>query len=114
MLLQGVNYVPINVLANSVEANGSLESMMTAGISTEKMMSSIYANLVSTVSAKKSYHEFLALLLGLEGQPVIFHCSAGKDRTGFATALVLRLLGASMEAIYTDYLLTNQQRTTIK
>lgn len=44
-----------------------------------------------------------------EGEvPLIFNCSAGKDRTGVAAALILSALGVSDEIILEDYLLTNQ------
>ena len=41
--------------------------------------------------------------------PVVFHCTAGKDRTGFAAALILRSLGVSDEDVMRDYLLTNER-----
>lgn len=41
--------------------------------------------------------------------PVLFHCSAGKDRTGVISALLLRYLGAEDEDIYKDYLYTNHE-----
>jgi protein-tyrosine phosphatase len=40
--------------------------------------------------------------------PQVFHCTAGKDRTGFAAALLLSALGVERETIEHDYLLTNQ------
>lgn len=40
----------------------------------------------------------------------MFHCFAGKDRTGIAAAIVLHILGVSKEDIIKDYLQTNQQR----
>jgi len=40
--------------------------------------------------------------------PLVIHCTAGKDRTGFACALILHTLGVPDEAISEDYLLTNQ------
>jgi protein-tyrosine phosphatase len=40
--------------------------------------------------------------------PLVIHCSAGKDRTGFACALILRALGVPDEVIAEDYLLTNR------
>ena len=43
----------------------------------------------------------------LEDTPLVFHCTAGKDRTGFAAALVLVALGVSREVVMQDYLLTN-------
>ena len=44
--------------------------------------------------------------------PILFHCTAGKDRTGVAAALILKALGVSREDIVEDYLLTNACRTT--
>jgi protein-tyrosine phosphatase len=40
--------------------------------------------------------------------PLVIHCTAGKDRTGFACALILHVLGVSDEVIAEDYLLTNR------
>lgn len=40
--------------------------------------------------------------------PIVFHCTAGKDRTGFAAAILLRLLGVPHETVIQDYLLTNE------
>jgi protein-tyrosine phosphatase len=40
--------------------------------------------------------------------PLVIHCTAGKDRTGFACALILHTLGVPDDVISEDYLLTNQ------
>jgi protein-tyrosine phosphatase len=40
--------------------------------------------------------------------PLVIHCTAGKDRTGFACALVLHALGVAEDLIAEDYLLTNR------
>ena len=59
----------------------------------------------------KSTHrfaEFFAHLLESDA-PTVFHCTAGKDRTGFAAALVLLALGASHDEVMGDYLLTNER-----
>ena len=42
--------------------------------------------------------------------PVLFHCSAGKDRTGVLASLILLALGVSMEDAMEDYLLSNAYR----
>ena len=46
--------------------------------------------------------------------PAVFHCTAGKDRTGIVAALLLDLLGVPDDVIASDYLLTEraQERTT--
>ncbi len=43
-----------------------------------------------------------------DGKGVVFHCSAGKDRTGMLAALILEVLGVDAETIGADYLLTNE------
>ena len=47
--------------------------------------------------------------LAAEGaRPLLFHCTAGKDRTGFAAAVVLEALGVPRATVMEDYLLTNR------
>lgn len=41
--------------------------------------------------------------------PAVLHCTVGKDRTGFITAMLLFALGMPREAVYEDYLLTAQR-----
>lgn len=43
-----------------------------------------------------------------DGGAALFHCTAGKDRTGIAGALIMRALDMPEEAIFEDFLLTNQ------
>ncbi|RTZ49680.1 tyrosine-protein phosphatase [Chryseobacterium arthrosphaerae] len=43
-------------------------------------------------------------------QPVLYHCTAGKDRTGITTALILTILKFDRETIYNEYLLSNNYR----
>lgn len=56
-----------------------------------------------------AYKKLFALLLE-EKVPVLFHCTAGKDRTGVAAILIMLALGVSEETIEKDYLLTNRYR----
>lgn len=42
------------------------------------------------------------------GQPVAFHCTAGKDRTGLVAALLLEVLGVDRETVLDDFVLTEQ------
>ncbi|MBR6041417.1 MAG: tyrosine-protein phosphatase [Paludibacteraceae bacterium] len=52
------------------------------------------------------YRRFFDLLQHSQ-VPVLFHCTAGKDRTGIASALILTALGVDKTTIISDYLLTN-------
>ena len=42
------------------------------------------------------------------GEGVVFHCSAGKDRTGLLASMILEVLGVDDETIAADYVLTNE------
>jgi len=42
-----------------------------------------------------------------DSTPQIFHCTAGKDRAGFAAAILLRILGIPEETVIADYLKSN-------
>ncbi len=48
------------------------------------------------------------ILAEAEDHPIVLHCSAGKDRTGVATAFLLSVLGVDRALIEADYILTNR------
>jgi protein-tyrosine phosphatase len=87
-----------------------LRERMTAGQvpsidETVAMMCETYHDFVHEHGA--TFGCFLRHLL-THRTPVVFHCTAGKDRTGFAAALLLSTLGIDRDTIMQDYLLTNQ------
>lgn len=55
-----------------------------------------------------TYRRMFELLLDTDDGGFLFHCSAGKDRTGFAAALILSALDVPRQTIMEDYLLTAQ------
>jgi len=63
--------------------------------------------LVSDTASINQYRKFFELLQDEEKTPLMFHCSAGKDRTGMGAALVLFSLGVDEQTILNDYLLSN-------
>lgn len=60
------------------------------------------------VEFNPEYKKFMQSVLDAKGRPILWHCTAGKDRTGYAAAILLRLLGVDQKTIYQDYLLSNQ------
>jgi len=54
------------------------------------------------------FAEFFQHLLASD-EPTVFHCTAGKDRTGFAAALLLKAVDVPDEEVMQDYLLTNDR-----
>ncbi|MDD0810550.1 tyrosine-protein phosphatase [Curvibacter sp. RS43] len=69
------------------------------------LMEQTYRDFVLNNSPR--FAQLFALLLE-DDQPLVFHCTAGKDRTGLAAALILRALGVAPDVVMHDYLLTNQ------
>jgi protein-tyrosine phosphatase len=59
------------------------------------------------------YGPLLARLADTKNLPLVFHCTAGKDRTGVGAALLLGLLGVSRKNIIADYALTNLSYPTL-
>lgn len=65
--------------------------------------------LVSDTAYIKQFRTMFTLLQDpSQNVPLLYHCTAGKDRTGMATALILYALGVDDETIMEDYLLSNQ------
>ncbi|MDC7677192.1 tyrosine-protein phosphatase [Asticcacaulis machinosus] len=72
---------------------------------TKAMMATFYRDAPFKFAGQ--YKRMLRLII--DGQtPMIYNCSAGKDRTGVATALILTLLSVPRETVIEDYLLSNQ------
>lgn len=71
-----------------------------------ELMIETYRHFVTLPSAHAGYRALLSALADDEGSSII-HCTAGKDRTGWAVALLQRLCGTSDDDIVTDYLASN-------
>ncbi|MDH3473503.1 MAG: tyrosine-protein phosphatase [Rhodospirillales bacterium] len=106
-------------LTISPQASGKLEEAMRVGriwdtiestdISAEdtrRAMCRFYRSYVVDHTAE--YGSFLRRLAEAGRRPALVHCAAGKDRTGVAAALLLRVLGVPREEILEDYQLTNR------
>ena len=72
-----------------------------------ELMRRIYEELVSDEECTRQFRSFFALVQNSAKLPLLFHCSAGKDRTGLAAALFLLGLGVDEETVFADYLASN-------
>jgi protein-tyrosine phosphatase len=68
------------------------------------LMEDLYRSLVNDQAQR--FAELFDHLLQCDA-PLVFHCTAGKDRTGVAAALILLALGVPRQLVRQDYLLTN-------
>lgn len=69
----------------------------------DQRISAAYLKMIA--DAEGRFAAAVQLLAGLDG-PAVFHCAAGKDRTGLLAAFVLDLLGVDDDLIAEDYALT--------
>lgn len=70
-------------------------------------MTRLYVDFVGNDFCLSQYARFARLLLTRREKAVLWHCTAGKDRAGFASVIVEELLGIPRAAIMADYLVTN-------
>lgn len=91
----------VQKLADLVAAGSTI-----SGADVAAYMQDTYRGFVRTGTPR--FAEFFGHLLASD-EPTVFHCTAGKDRTGFAAALLLKATGAGDQEIMQDYLLTNDR-----
>lgn len=116
-LPDGVRHVVLDVLADSpqVAAAGAADffSGPSAAASLDRdfvlgAFAQTYRDFVRLPSAHAAYRGLFQGLLDASG-PVLFHCTTGKDRTGWATAALLLLLGVPHEDVEHEYLLSGER-----
>ncbi len=73
----------------------------------DTLMMQLNVLLVADSLSIAQYKKFFELLQEQKDLPLLYHCSAGKDRTGMATALILFALGVDQTIIMNDYLSSN-------
>ena len=71
------------------------------------LFDSAYREIIGLPSARAAYRTLFCDLAGGHQLPALVHCTTGKDRTGWAAAALLMLLGVSAEDVMAEYLLTN-------
>ncbi|MEG0366235.1 MAG: tyrosine-protein phosphatase [Coprobacillus sp.] len=108
--IDGVNNIHLDFLKTSLKVAPSLKDMVAhKDADPIKHMKGIYHDLIVQNQCQSCFVSFIDILLNAQGA-VLWHCFAGKDRTGLSAALILYLLDVDYEEIKKDYLLTNVMR----
>jgi protein-tyrosine phosphatase len=106
--IPGMRFLALPIMdANSrltVEARERIVARRYDDVHPDELLNEAYAAFVRQFTPQ--YQVFFRELLAAQGRPILWHCTAGKDRTGFAAALLLRILQVSMTTILQDYMLT--------
>lgn len=113
----GVAWHLLNVLADAKSAApAELEALMhdpkkanveLGGGRIEALFQQGYREFITLPSAKQSYRTLFTDLTNPKMAPGVFHCTTGKDRTGWAAAALLTLLGVPKDTVMADYMRTN-------
>lgn len=85
---------------------GALERAL-GGLDVAEQMRATYRALVTSDSARTAYAAFARLVIDPERVPLLFHCTAGKDRTGWAATILLLAAGATREQATDEFLAVN-------
>ncbi|MFE2154912.1 tyrosine-protein phosphatase [Streptomyces lavendulae] len=102
----GASYVVADVFAGS----GSFQTLPKTPDEAVKAMVDAEKAMVSGEGGKKAYAQVFEGIEKDRSRSVLFHCTAGKDRTGWANATLLTALGVPQETVMADYLASNDYR----
>ncbi len=114
-----IRYVRLNVMAgedlitppdqiNTLFQNPKLATQKWGGAKgVEASFVRLYRDFVLLPSAQKSYRILFLSLSDAANLPGVFHCTNGKDRTGWGAAALLTFLGVPKDQVFSDYLRSN-------
>ncbi|WP_405165526.1 tyrosine-protein phosphatase [Nocardia sp. NBC_01499] len=103
----GPDKVPAGAAANWDDVIGQAPPAVMA--STLTGGDSLYRAFITAPGANQAFASVLRDIITTDGA-VLFHCTAGKDRTGWTAAVLLTVLGVDRDTVNQDYLLSNQYR----
>ena len=109
--LKGAEYIHSSAAArvDGTEVNFSPAALIAENVYSkecnDEFTHKVYGNLPFSYAYKRMFEDIVA-----GNVPILFHCSAGKDRTGIAAILILLALGVDEETTMYDYMLTNEYR----
>jgi protein-tyrosine phosphatase len=115
----GARFVNLDVLSDDAESSqAGTGDLLADPVAFEKELgggknaatyAKGYREIVSLSSALDGYRRLYTDFLEPGSLAALFHCTTGKDRTGWAAAALLLFLGVSENDVFRDFMLTNDQ-----
>lgn len=101
--------LPVYPFSKSIFNNLGIVNYIKLKAEDQDYANQSYIQMLVDRHARLAYQKMFSLLLAntKENQSLVFHCSAGKDRTGVAAFLILSALQVDPDEVLKDYLLTN-------
>lgn len=100
-----INEMHLDVISGNIYS--LLDEIKSGQKEPKQFMNDFYLDFAKDPSSITKFTAFFEIIQNKSLHPILFHCTAGKDRTGFASALILSALGVSQETIIDDYLMSN-------
>ncbi|MGW0816421.1 tyrosine-protein phosphatase [Streptomyces viridiviolaceus] len=104
----------LGLYARTTEAIGSKDPVrqqeMLGDGRAEELMRSIYRSFVTSPESRSRFAAVLRDIAHGEQSPLLYHCTSGKDRTGWMSYLLLRAVGVPSDTAARDFLLSNDFR----
>jgi protein-tyrosine phosphatase len=114
----GVKNVWLNVLADAKGVSAAeVEKLLSSpreanealgGGKAAAAMTKTYSEFITLPSANTAFRQLFVELSEKKQLPSLYHCTTGKDRTGWASAALLTLLGVPEDKVYEDFLRSNE------
>jgi protein-tyrosine phosphatase len=103
--------VPAGATAHidDVMAQASPQVMLSSAIGGGDM-TAMYRGMITTPGANQAFAGVLRDIIDTGEGAALYHCTAGKDRTGWTSAVLLTILGVDRNTVNYDYLLSNYYR----
>ena len=110
-VIDGVRYIKNPIFPSGklgISHEEDLHTMAGKLDSGHEQMVRVYGMLVREERAHNHFKQYIRHVLEQEDGAILCHCTAGKDRTGIAMALIEMALGVEQDVIIQDYLYTNE------
>lgn len=107
-VLDDSNTLPTDIEDAIVNKDFEAQERLLGGGRATALFSDNAKYLIESKAARKAYSSLMDRLTDPEALPAFTHCTTGKDRTGWSTAIILTALGVPKDTVIEDYLLTNE------
>jgi len=115
--IEGVTYTHIDIMgdnaAQAADPNYWMQVFHKNPESVGDEFTKTYVEFATSPSSMAGYSAFIKACAAATEGATLFHCAAGKDRTGFGAAILLKLLNVSDEDIFEDYLKTREYQKQV-
>jgi protein-tyrosine phosphatase len=110
-LNSGIRNMNLPIFSNNMDSNRLQRFLWVVkgkfkDLDSQKFMNDFYHVIAFDHTAQIA--DVLTMISDEKNLPLLVHCTGGKDRTGFVSAILQILAGVSKEIVFEDYLLTNQ------